>query len=173
MKFLCRFRICLVALLVAYVPIVNAFTVTFSESQLNTMVTAVFPQQRTFDDVVFTFSEPFVELDPLDDEVSVKVTVLAEQNGQQLKARAEITGKVAYHQQLAQLRLMEPRLDKLKVLNNQAVVPNNLLNGIKRLEGKRMPVILLMDFEELNLAAFGFQKPKRIDITSSGLLIEI
>ena len=41
-------------------PAAHAFTMTFSESQLNTMVTAVFPQQRTFDDVVFTFSDPFV-----------------------------------------------------------------------------------------------------------------
>lgn len=112
MKFLFRCWICLFAAL-AVVPAVNAFTMTFSESQLNTMVTAVFPQQRTFDDVVFTFSEPFVELDPLEDEVNVKVTVLAEQNGQQLKAKAEISGQIAYHHQLAQLRLIEPRLYQL------------------------------------------------------------
>tara|TARA_B100000614_G_scaffold91903_1_gene83103 strand:- start:12898 stop:13416 length:519 start_codon:yes stop_codon:yes gene_type:complete len=172
MKFLFRCWICLFAAL-AVVPAVNAFTMTFSESQLNTMVTAVFPQQRTFDDVVFTFSEPFVELDPLEDEVNVKVTVLAEQNGQQLKAKAEISGQIAYHHQLAQLRLIEPRLDKLQVLDNQAVVSDSLVNGIKRLEGKRVPVILLLDFDDLDLAAFGVQKPKRIDITSKGLLIEI
>tara|TARA_Y100001968_G_scaffold190344_1_gene174397 strand:+ start:7012 stop:7527 length:516 start_codon:yes stop_codon:yes gene_type:complete len=171
MKYLCRLWICLFSLLA--VPAVNAFTMTFSENQLNTMVTAVFPQQRTFDDVVFTFSDPFVELDPLEDEVNVKVTVLAEQNGQQLKAKAEISGQIVYHHQLAQLRLIEPRLDKLKVLENQAVVSDSLVNGVQRLEGKRVPVILLLDFDDLDMAAFGIQKPKRIDITSHGLLIEI
>lgn len=171
MKYFCRLWICLFSLLA--VPAVQAFTMTFSESQLNTMVTAVFPQQRTFDDVVFTFSDPFVELDPLEDEVNVKVTVLAEQNGQQLKAKAEISGQIVYHHQLAQLRLIEPRLDKLKVLENQAVVSDSLVNGVKRLEGKRVPVILLLDFDDLDMAAFGIQKPKRIDITSHGLLIEI
>ncbi|GGF59566.1 hypothetical protein [Alteromonas lipolytica] len=173
MKYLRRLGASLLAMLVLYSPVSNAFIMTFSESQLNAMVTAVFPQQRTFDNVIFTFSEPYVELDPLDDEVNVKVTILAEQNGQQLKAKAEISGKVAYHYQLAQLRLIEPQLDKLKVLDNQAVVPESLVNGIKRLEGKRMPVILLLDFEELDMAAFGIQKPKRIDITPKGLLIEI
>ena len=172
MKFLFRCWICLFAAL-AVVPAVNAFTMTFSESQLNTMVTAVLPQQRTFDDVVYTFSDPFVELDPLEDEVNVKVTVLAEQNGQQLKAKAEISGQIVYHHQLAQLRLIEPRLDKLKVLENQAVVSDSLVNGVQRLEGKRVPVILLLDFDDLDMAAFGIQKPKRIDITSHGLLIEI
>tara|TARA_B100002003_G_scaffold145094_1_gene134426 strand:- start:2862 stop:3377 length:516 start_codon:yes stop_codon:yes gene_type:complete len=171
MKYLCRLWICLFSLLA--VPAVNAFTMTFSENQLNTMVTAVFPQQRTFDDVVYTFSDPFVELDPLEDEVNVKVTVLAEQNGQQLKAKAEISGQIVYHHQLAQLRLIEPRLDKLKVLENQAVVSDSLVNGVQRLEGKRVPVILLLDFDDLDMAAFGIQKPKRIDITSHGLLIEI
>ena len=172
MKYLCRLWICLFTLLVG-MPVAHAFTITFSESQLNTMVTAVFPQQRTFDDVVFTFSDPFVELDPLEDEVNVKVTVLAEQNGQRLQAKAEISGRIAYHHQLAQLRLIEPRLDKLKVLDNQAVVSDSLVNGIKRLEGKRVPVILLLDFDDLDMAAFGIQKPKRIDITSQGLLIEM
>lgn len=173
MKSLYRCALCLLIMLSVNVPSVRAFTMTFSESQLNTMVTAVFPQQRTFDDVVFTFSEPFVELDALEDEVKVKVTILAEQNGQQLKGKAEISGKVVYHHQLAQLRLIEPRLDKLKVIDNQAVVSDSLVNGIKRLEGKRVPVILLLDFEELDMAAFGIQKPKRIEITPKGLLIEI
>ena len=53
------------------------------------------------------------------------------------------------------------------------MVSNSLVNGIKRLEGKRVPVILLLDFDDLDMAAFGIQKPKRIDITSKGLLIEI
>lgn len=68
---------------------------------------------------------------------------------------------------------MQLVLDKLQVLDNQAVVSDSLVNGIKRLEGKRVPVILLLDFDDLDLAAFGVQKPKRIDITSKGLLIEI
>tara|TARA_Y100001956_G_C4040023_1_gene150196 strand:+ start:239 stop:418 length:180 start_codon:yes stop_codon:yes gene_type:complete len=58
MKFLRRLWMCLFLLLA--VPAVHGFTMTFSESQLNTMVTAVFPQQRTFDDLVFTFSDPLV-----------------------------------------------------------------------------------------------------------------
>ena len=173
MKYLSRAAVCVLAMLAIFAPAASAFIMTFSESQLNSMVTAVFPQQRTYDGVVFTFLEPYVELDPLEDEVNVKVSILAQQNGQQLKGRAEISGQVVYHHQLAQLRLIEPRLDKLRIIENQAVVSDSLLNGIKRLEGKRMPVILLLDFEELDMAAFGIQKPKRIEITSKGLLIEI
>ncbi|NVK54381.1 MAG: hypothetical protein HWE26_02095 [Alteromonadaceae bacterium] len=151
----------------------QAFTITLSQKQLNVMVRAMFPQQRTFDNVLFTFSNPNVELDPLEDEINVIVTVLAVQNGQRLQATAEIVGQVTYHGQLAQLQLKEPRLDKLTIDDNQAMVAESLITSIKRLEGKRMPLILLVDFEQLNLAAWGLNTPKRIDITANGLLIEI
>ncbi|MDC8829591.1 hypothetical protein [Alteromonas gilva] len=159
--------------MVLVAPAAQAFTLTLSKQQLNVMVRAVFPQQRTFDNIEFTFSDPQVDLDPLEDELMVLVTVLAVQNGQRLRATAEIAGQVSYHGQLAQLQIKQPRLDKLTIDDNQAMVADSLITGIKRLEGKRMPLILLVDFAQLDLAAWGLSTPRRIEITSQGLLIEI
>lgn len=151
----------------------HAFMLTLSESQLNAMVSAVFPQTRVYEDTLFTFSNPAVDLDALEDEISVNVTVLAERDGLQLKATATLSGELFYHAQLGQLQIKEPTLDELEWAEHGNLVPESLLNSLKRMEGKRFPVILLLDFEQLDLSAWGIRQPKRVEITPNGLLIEI
>ncbi len=151
----------------------HAFMLTLSESQLNSMVSAVFPQTRNYEGTLFTFSNPSVELDPLEDEISVNVTVLAVRDGLQLRANATLSGELFYHAQLGQLQIKEPTLDELHWEDNPNLVPESLLNSLKRMEGKRFPVILLLDFEQLDLSAWGIRQPKRVEITPNGLLIEL
>lgn len=149
------------------------FTLTFTDQQLNTFIATMFPQQRVYENITFTFSDPSVSTDPINDEITVGVTVLAVQGGDQLHAKAEISGQLAYHNQLSQLQIKQPALSDITILDNQSSVSDTFINSVKRLKNKRFPVILLVDFEQLDMAAFGLIKPKSIDITRRGILIEL
>ena len=90
-----------------------------------------------------------------------------------VKATATLSGELFYQAQLGQLQIKEPTLDELEWAEHGNLVPESLLNSLKRMEGKRFPVILLLDFEQLDLSAWGIRQPKRVEITPNGLLIEI
>lgn len=151
----------------------NAFTLTLSETQLNSMVSAVFPQTRIYEDTIFTFSNPRIELGRSNDEISVNVTVLAERGTLQLRANATLSGQLFYDAESSQVQIKEPVLEKLYWEDNPNLVPESLLSSVKRMEGKRFPLILLLDFDQLDLSAWGIRQPKRVEITPNGLLIEI
>lgn len=150
----------------------HGFMLTLGQNQLNAMVALAFPQYRQYEGVDFTFSNPVIDLDALDDTVAVQVDILAKYQGMSVVARGKIQGEVQYRPALRQLQFVEPSVEELTILNN-VNLDKQMSDALSRLEGKRFPVILLLDFDDLDLSLFGNRLPKSIEIRNKQLLIEL
>jgi hypothetical protein len=151
----------------------HAFLITIPEKQLNTMVDLSFPQTRIYEGIIVTFSDPQVELSALDNDVTIKVRIDAEYLNMKVAARGEISGELRYKPERKELQLAYPVLEEFDLINDTDIIEKALLNTLKRMKGMQFPVILLLDFNDLDLSLFGNQPPKSIEIRHKRLLIEI
>lgn len=161
------------ALLLAVSVNVQALTFTLSEKHVNEMAKLAFPQTQYFNDIKLVFSNPKVQLGSLEDNLAVMVTINAERDGQTLEARGKMVGLLRYRPERKELQIEKPMLVDFDVTDNKMDDATPLLNAINQMQGRQFPMILLIDFAELNLGLFGNQMPKRIDITNKHLVIEI
>lgn len=152
---------------------VGAITFTLSEKHINQMVKMTFPQTQYYNQITLTFTDPEVTLGSLDDDVAVQVNILAQQDGQTLNASGKLKGLLKYRPERKELQIEKPTLVKFTVLDNNLEDSQALVNAINQMQGRQFPMILLLDFTELNLGLFGNQLPKRIDIVNKHLVIEM
>lgn len=163
--------LCALCLLLAY-P-VSAVTFTLSEKHVNDMVRVTFPQTQQYNDIRLTFTDPEVTLGTADDDVAVKVRIRAERNGQTLQAEGKMQGLLKYRPARKELQIEKPMLVDFTVLENSLSDSRELLTAINDIQGRQFPMILLLDFTELNLPLLGNQLPRRIAIRNKQLVIEL
>lgn len=152
---------------------VSAITFTLSEKHVNQMVKMTFPQTQYYNQIKLTFTDPVVTLGSLEDDVAVQVNILAQQNDQTLNATGKMKGLLRYRAERKELQIEKPTLVEFKVLDNSLEDSRALVNAINQMQGRQFPMILLLDFTELNLGLFGNQLPKRIDVVNKHLVIEM
>lgn len=150
----------------------KAFVFTVSEKQLNTMLAATFPIEQSYQQVSVTFSEPKVQLDALDKDVTISTVITAVQNGKILKAQGSIEGKLDYDTINQTLEFEKPTLKTFKVISNDIPDSTEAIRHIKQTIGRNLPVIILVDFNQFDFG-FGEIRPKDIDITMRGLAITL
>ncbi|WP_218311545.1 DUF1439 domain-containing protein [Alteromonas antoniana] len=166
-----RVVITFVSLLLAFQA--SAITLTLSEKHVNQMVKMTFPQTQYYNQIKLTFTDPVVTLGSLEDDVAVQVNIMAQQNGQTLNATGKMKGLLKYRAERKELQIEKPTLVEFKVQDNTLENSQALMNAINQMQGRQFPMILLLDFTELNLGLFGNQLPKRIDIVNKHLVIEM
>ncbi len=166
-----RVVITLFSLLLAFQA--SAITFTLSEKHVNQMVKMTFPQTQYYNQIKLTFTDPVVTLGSLEDDVAVQVNIVAQQNGQTLNATGKMKGLLKYRAERKELQIEKPTLVEFKVQDNTLENSQTLMNAINQMQGRQFPMILLLDFTELNLGLFGNQLPKRIDIVNKHLVIEM
>ncbi|MCU7554745.1 hypothetical protein OCL06_09050 [Alteromonas sp. ASW11-19] len=152
---------------------VSAVTFTLSEKHVNEMVKVTFPQTQYYNDIKLTFTDPVVTLGSEDDDVAVKVRIRAERADQTLEAEGEMQGLLKYRPARKELQIEKPMLVDFRVLENSLSDSRELLEAINQMQGRQFPMILLLDFTELNLPLFGNQMPRRIEIRNKHLVIEL
>jgi hypothetical protein len=151
---------------------INAFVLTVSEKQLNDMLKLTFPIVQEYQGVSATFSDPVVKLDPLDQKVIISTSISALQDGKTLTATGTIEGVFDYDSLDQQLRFKKPVLKDFYVIENQIVGTEHAIRTIKQTIGRNLPVIILVDFKQLDFG-FGSIVPREIDITTRGLAITL
>lgn len=166
-----RVVITLFSLLLAFQA--SAITFTLSEKHVNQMVKMTFPQTQYYNQIKLTFTDPVVTLGSLEDDVAVQVNIVAQQNGQTLNATGKMKGLLKYRAERKELQIEKPTLVEFKVQDNTLENSQTLMNAINQMQSRQFPMILLLDFTELNLGLFGNQLPKRIDIVNKHLVIEM
>ena len=148
----------------------QAIVLTVTQAQLNAAVQPFFPLTKSYQGVTATFSNPNIELDALDDTIEVAVTVRAQRGDEYLIASGKLDGRLEYDQTDKVLHIEEPRLKDFKVRENNMQDADEVIRIVRQTIGRKLPVILLIDFNELNIEYLQLE-PKDIDITSRGLVV--
>jgi len=104
--------------------------------------------------------------------VMLKTLITAVKDGQTLRAIASVEGGVNYNKNLQQIEIIKPRLLSFNILDNSIAQSEQAIEMVKQAVGQQMPMIFLVDLQQLNQLFPGLQ-PKDLVITEQGLLITL
>jgi len=162
----------LVILLAFFCTRLQAFNITLSETQFNSMLQAGFPVRQQYQDFVITCSNPNTAFMGKTQSVMLKTLITAVKDGQTLRAIASVEGGVNYNKNLQQIEIIKPRLLSFNILDNSIAQSEQAIEMVKQAVGQQMPMIFLVDLQQLNQLFPGLQ-PKDLVITEQGLLITL
>ncbi|MCW8109882.1 hypothetical protein OPS25_15350 [Alteromonas ponticola] len=151
----------------------SAFIFKLSEKDVDMMAKASFPQSQLYEGMILTFSDPEVDLGMANNDVSMIVTMKAEKTEGTIVARGRISGQLAWRRAKKELQIEKPILSDLKILEDNMTNSKGMLDGVKAIQGKVLPVILLLDLDEMELGIFANQLPKKMAVRDEQLIIEI
>ncbi|MCW8091085.1 hypothetical protein [Alteromonas sp. ASW11-130] len=150
-----------------------AFTLKLSEKDVDMMAKASFPQTQLYEGMILTFTDPEVDLGVANNDVSMIVTVKAERTAGTITARGKVSGQLAWRRAKKELQIENPILSDLNVIENNMANSNGMLKGVEAIQGKVLPVILLLDLNDMELGIFAHQLPKSMAVRDEKLIIEL
>ncbi len=151
----------------------SALTFKLSEKDVDMMAKASFPQTQLYQGMILTFSDPQVDLGEANNDVSMVVTLKAEKTEGVMTARGKISGQLAWRRAKKELQIEKPVLSDLEVLENNMTDSQSMIEGVKGIQGKVLPVILLLDLDEMELGIFANQLPRSMSVRNEQLIIEL
>ena len=160
-----------IALSVVFMAQAQAFSVKLSQSDLNQMVKAAFPQTQQYQGIDAVFTDPSIELG-VANQLKIQVTMTANRANQRVKARAAFDGTLDYSGANRTLEIIQPRMTDFEVLEHNLTQDAHLLDEVKQLKNKPAPMILLLDLKQVKLPLLGNQVPRSVAIRDHRLVIE-
>ena len=148
----------------------HALQITLSESQLTGMLAATFPLTRNYEGINVSFSKPSIKLSAVDDSMSINTYIVAQHQGQLLRANGTIKGRIEYDPRSKELHVIKPTLSEFTLIDNQISEAEQALEVVKNSVGKNLPMILLVDFTQFDMGFFQ-AVPKKIDIVEQGVTL--
>ncbi len=149
----------------------QAFTFRLSQKDLNQVVGMTFPQTQYYEGMKVVFSDPDLTLSA-NNKVGVDVSILGSRDGQQMEARATLSGKLRYDGAKGELQIERPMLNDFKVLSSTLKNEKDIVRWAEQLKGQSAPVILLLNFKDLNLSLLGNKLPSDMRVEAGQLVIE-
>ncbi len=141
-----------------------------SQNDLNQMVQMAFPQSRQYQGIDMRFSEPVVTLNA-QNAVNVMVTIQGQNQGQSATVRAGLQGELDYQPQTGTLNILRPQLTDLDVLKQPEGDHSQLIETLQSMKNQPAPLILLINFAQLDLPMLGDRPPKNIQIKNQQLMV--
>lgn len=165
-------HIIFICLLTAAAFNAKALEITLAEQQINSMLALSFPVKQSYQGFDITFSDPKVSLISSSNSIALKTVILAEQNGQKLRAIASAQGQVHYNRQQQVIEIIKPSLKEFTVLDNSIAQSDMAIDSLKQVIGQQLPMIFLLDVSQINQLFPGLQ-PRDIMIRDNGLVITL
>ncbi|MDN4504335.1 hypothetical protein QX776_18140 [Alteromonadaceae bacterium BrNp21-10] len=158
--------IAFVGLLISYSS--HALVITLSEKQVNDLVMLRFPITESYMDSKVTLSQPVIDLNAQGQLIQVRVNVKTQYQGKMLLASCTIEGEIDFDRDNKELHIKKPKLIDLQLIENTLLASNEAFEHVKGLIGQSLPVVVLIDFNQLS-TDFLPLLPQDIDIAPSGL----
>ena len=171
MRNLTRFSFALTVAMMFFVTQAQAFTFRLSQQDLNQVVRMTFPQTQYYQDMKVVISDPSLFLQA-NNNVAVELNLLGTQGGQKMEAAARLSGELFYDGSKGELQIIRPKLDDFNVLSSTLENEKDILRWAEQLKGQSAPVILLVNFKDLNLSILGNRLPRDMRVESGQLVIE-
>lgn len=149
----------------------QAFTFKLSQKDLNQVVGMTFPQTQYYEGMKVVFSDPYLTLSA-NNKVAVDVNILGSRDGQQMEARATLSGQLRYDGNNGELQIERPMLNDFKVLNSTLQNEKDIVRWAEQLKGQSAPIILLVNFKDLNLSFLGSKLPSDMRVEAGQLVVE-
>ena len=156
--------------LMLFVADVRAFEISLSEQQINSMLRLSFPVQQNYQGFALTFSDPEVTLDGANHSVQLKSVIVAQQNGQKMRATASVKGRINYNPAERVIEIIKPELLAFAVADNSIKYSEQVIGALRQAVGQQLPLVFLLDVSQLNQLLPGVQ-PKDISIRGRYLII--
>ncbi|KXI30329.1 hypothetical protein [Paraglaciecola hydrolytica] len=164
------FLVLLFCLLNVVMPKASAFEVTLTEQQVSDMLQIRFPVRQSYQGFDITFSDPKVNIEGAINNIKVKSVILAQQNGQKLRAIASVQGQINYNQKEQVIEIIKPSLVEFTILDNSIAQSEQTINTLKQAIGQQLPMIFLLDMKQIGQLLPGLQ-PKNIALRGSNIVI--
>ncbi|WP_218354267.1 DUF1439 domain-containing protein [Alteromonas lipotrueiana] len=148
----------------------NALDLKLSQQDLNQMVTLAFPQRSQYQSIDMIFSDPVVRLDH-QNVVNVTLTISGQNQAQKAKVRASMQGELRYQKSAGTLNIHRPELTDLTILEQPKGDHSELIDTLQSLKNQPAPLILLIDFAQLNLPLLGNRTPTNIKVENRQLVV--
>ncbi|MBU2980060.1 hypothetical protein [Alteromonas sp. C1M14] len=130
-----------------------------------------FPQTQYYQGSQVIFSNPYVTL-AADNIIAINVDIKGNEGDAMLSASAELSGEVHYNGTTGELQIMRPQLDDFTVHDSNQIEEEKIAEWVAQLKGQSAPVILLLDFKQLDLSFIGNRVPSRMWVEKGQLVVE-
>ena len=164
------FLLVLMCVLNVVVTKVSAMEITLPEQQVNDMLQVGFPVRQSYQGFDITFSDPKVHIQGATNSIKIKSVILAQQNGQKLRAIASAQGQINYNQKQQVIEIIKPSLVEFTILDNSLEQSEQAITALKQAIGQQLPMIFLLDVKQINQFLPGLQ-PKNIALKGSSLVV--
>ena len=164
------FLLVLMCVLNVVVTKVSAMEITLPEQQVNDMLQVGFPVRQSYQGFDLTFSDPKVNIQGATNSIKIKSVILAQQNGQKLRAIASAQGQINYNQKQQVIEIIKPSLVEFTILDNSLEQSEQAITALKQAIGQQLPMIFLLDVKQINQFLPGLQ-PKNIALKGSSLVV--
>jgi hypothetical protein len=164
------FLVLLMGVLSVVMPKASAFEVTLSEQQVTDMLQVKFPVRQSYQGFDITFSDPKVNIEGAINNIKIKSVIVAQQNGQKLRAIASAQGQINYNQKEQVIEIIKPSLVEFTILDNSIDQSEQAINSLKQAIGQQLPMIFLLDVKQVSQLLPGLQ-PKNIALRGSNIII--
>ncbi|WP_340678571.1 hypothetical protein [Paraglaciecola sp.] len=164
------FLVLLMCVLSVVVPKASAFEVTLSEQQATDMLQVRFPVRQSYQGFDITFSDPKVTIEGAINSIKIKSIILAQQNGQKLRAIASVQGQINYNQKEQVIEIIKPSLVEFTILDNSINQSEQVITSLKQAIGQQLPMIFLLDVKQIGQLLPSLQ-PKNIVLRGSNIVI--
>ena len=88
-----------------------------------------------------------------------------------MEAKATLSGLLRYDGTNGELQIERPMLNDFKVLNSTLQNNKDIVRWAEQLKGQSAPIILLVNFKDLNLSILGNQLPSDMRVEAGQLVI--
>lgn len=171
MRLLTQITSLMVLLCLCFNSWAGAFTFRLSQQDLNQVVGMAFPQTEYYQGNKVVFSNPYITL-AKDNHVAIRVDISGTQDQQALSASATLSGDVDYDGESGVLQVIRPQLDGFQIHESNQIDESEISRWAEMLKGQSAPVILLLDFNQLDLSFIGNRVPSRMWVEKEQLVIE-
>ena len=157
-------------LLISFSQAALALDIKLSQQHVNSIVNLNFPVVQHYQGIDIKLLNGNLSFYQAEQKIEFKTRILTENKTNKLIADASFMGTLAFDKKLNALQIINPELHDFKVIENSIPKEQLPLDMVKNVVGKQLPIILLVDFNKLEILPV---KPSGIKIVSDGLLIQL
>lgn len=159
-----------ILLLLSFSKSALALDIKLSQQHVNSIVNLNFPVVQHYQGIDIKLLNGNLSFYQAEQKIEFKTRILTENKTNKLIADASFMGTLAFDKKLNALQIINPELHDFKVIENSIPKEQLPLDMVKNVVGKQLPIILLVDFNKLEILPV---KPSGIKIVSDGLLIQL
>ncbi|KMT64522.1 DUF1439 domain-containing protein [Catenovulum maritimum] len=150
---------------------VHSFVIELNEIQINSLMSVYFPLAFNYEQAEIQLTNANVTVKGENKRLQVTAHFKIQQSADFMIGTVTVDGQVAYDKALHKLQIIEPKLINADITES-SFKRNDINDWLQKAFHHSLPIIVLLDFKQLNFRGLALQ-PVRVEVLTKSVLIEI